>query len=610
MYNLSGIDTGSTVHTPNNNDHLLSSKTVWRLFQASMTLCGGIDTKRTITSILSEAQQLVSHADATSILFLYDPQKHCLIPMGTTPSQNSTGSITGTGSISGTGMECDNVRSDVIDEKEQRLQQHFANTKSTGTFTGSVTGIGGLPCDSMHHSPPTASVAERSTDAHTSSAAAERLNGQSIIQEATGSGSHVPVSSVHKLLQRGSQIPLSDVWPADNSCTDGSSSSGEKSQMDTAVVAFFTRKCVTRCARRTRSAALPQHEPSCVPVARGRDPSRAERYCTLTVPVSDSANSIRALIKVESDKCSSENGTCIFSDEDILAMSHLARLSGVALRNAALCNDAIVSRDLADGVLRLIGSMSPELSVQSAVLALTTNAKKIIRVKQCTVYLIDRLSSQLLLMSSDIAQSPALYRHFNIDDQSSMFGECIKQGKAVAENLIETSCLHTKLGLTPNSLGRAASIEFSIPLPVETENRILATPRLDFGRVAAGNRTYSSALETISKSQLLPHGRYSNAAVAPILSECQQAIGLIELINKRDSDGYLTAFTEEDLLLIETLGRLVGPRLERSDLGHKAVHRRMSEAARADNLKEVEPRSDRRPSAVGLSIPEEEEEAN
>lgn len=307
-----------------------------------------------------------------------------------------------------------------------------------------------------------------------------------------------------------------------------------------------------------------------------------------------------------------------FTDHDELMLKHMALLAGVSLYNAALYREAVVSRDRADGLLKLLQSLRKDLSIQSAMLALSTYAKQLVRAQQCVVYVIERRNRDTPQLVS-ISSASGKEARMSLGTPDGIMHECVTSGMPVVipdaredprvADMVDAS---TPLDPYSSTMGYSISpraavlpappfVPTPLRLPPLGQEGTVSTNAMSCGVIGNYGPAAKEQQMTLSADGLRHEGTLvkrtksnsstaalsrpiNNLAIVPIKAENQLVLGLIQLADKLDDDGDILPFTEEDLRLLEMFGTLVGPRLERSEFGLRATPgRHLSEAARASS---------------------------
>eukprot|EP00922_Rhytidocystis_sp_ex-Travisia-forbesii_P071815 GHVS01107167.1.p1 GENE.GHVS01107167.1~~GHVS01107167.1.p1 ORF type:complete len:707 (-),score=160.70 GHVS01107167.1:544-2664(-) len=231
----------------------------------------------------------------------------------------------------------------------------------------------------------------------------------------------------------------------------------------------------------------------------------------------------------------SETRLCSFNEEDEAILGHLALLAGGAMRNAVIYNEAIASRDRADGLVTLMQSLRKDLCIQSALLALASHAKKLARAEHCTVFLVDSVHASLWSLATDSGAEIRVPLR-----STSPAGLCAVTSQAV---MCEDPSKDGRFGEECKRSGNGSKV------------------------VAIGG----------FKEDVF------NVICIPILGdqEVPVVVGVVQLVNKIDDEGQPRRFTDEDIRMLEVFARVVSPKLGASDFGMYATREVSTEAGLA-----------------------------
>merc|ERR1719235_1757353 len=195
-----------------------------------------------------------------------------------------------------------------------------------------------------------------------------------------------------------------------------------------------------------------------------------------------------------------------FNHIDELLMGHLTQHVGIALRNAEVYRDAIVTSERANGLLHMIQSLSKDLGVQSIVLTVTMHANELVQADRCTVFLVDEAKQQLWSVSTDDG------KEIRIPKTAGIAGECACSAKLI------------------NIPDAYQDSRFNQEIDKKT-----------------GYKTKSILAVPVLSDQ--GHGR---------------VLAVIQMINKTEFDGEVGAFDDDDVQVMETFAKFVGGKLNTS----------------------------------------------
>mmetsp|Transcript_19864 Transcript_19864/g.48714 ORF Transcript_19864/g.48714 Transcript_19864/m.48714 type:complete len:431 (-) Transcript_19864:172-1464(-) len=214
----------------------------------------------------------------------------------------------------------------------------------------------------------------------------------------------------------------------------------------------------------------------------------------------------------------------VFDDVDELLMGHLAQHAGIALRNADVYRETILASDRANALLHTIQSLAQDLGVQSVVLTITMHASELVQADRCTVFLVDQVNEQLFSISTDST------KEIRIPKTVGIAGECATTG-------------------------------LTIEIADAYENPLF-------------NQEFDKSSGYRTKSIL----------AVPIKDDVAgAALGVIQMINKIEFDGEIGVFNADDVQVLETFARFIGPKVTKASLltGEKRAEKTETEASAA-----------------------------
>jgi len=225
----------------------------------------------------------------------------------------------------------------------------------------------------------------------------------------------------------------------------------------------------------------------------------------LTMPIIDFENEVMGVLQA----INKNDGH--FTRVDEIMLGHLTQHVGIALRNAEVYRDAIVTSERANALLHMIQSLSQDLGVQSTILTITMHANELVQADRCTVFLVDEAKQQLWSVATDSG------KEIRIPKSAGIAGECATEAKLIA---------------IPDAY---------------------ADPRFNTKvDKATGYHTQSILAVPVC-------GRWRGGDKNPVLA-------VIQMINKMEFDGEVGKFDEEDVQVMETFSTFVGSKLEGSAL--------------------------------------------
>lgn len=190
-----------------------------------------------------------------------------------------------------------------------------------------------------------------------------------------------------------------------------------------------------------------------------------------------------------------------FSSVDEILLGHLTQHAGIALRNANVYKDAIVSAERANGLLSMVQSLSKDLGQHTFLLSVTMHAAELTQADKCTVFLVDEIKNDLWTI---VAESG---KELRVPRTRGLVGECCEEKKII--NIIDA---------------------------------------YEDGRF---NKSMDEKLGYRTQSIL----------VYPVLDDLKQTLAIIEMFNKKDFDFGFTVFTDDDINIMKTFVHFLAHRL-------------------------------------------------
>eukprot|EP00927_Polykrikos_kofoidii_P058548 TRINITY_DN5311_c0_g1_i2.p1 TRINITY_DN5311_c0_g1~~TRINITY_DN5311_c0_g1_i2.p1 ORF type:complete len:524 (-),score=77.91 TRINITY_DN5311_c0_g1_i2:344-1750(-) len=221
--------------------------------------------------------------------------------------------------------------------------------------------------------------------------------------------------------------------------------------------------------------------------------------------------------------------TIPFGRRDEMVLQHLTQHIAIAIRNAEVYREAIMTSDRSTGLLNSIQSVSQDLGGQSLLLTITMHANKIVSAQRSTVFLVDEQHQQLWSVSTDTGQEIRIPKHAGIAGQCCSEGIIINIPDAYSDRRFNQS-VDKKTGFKTHSI-------LAVPLFCDGD---------DLPECSTPHKRSSAEL---------PKGRTG-----------KQVIGVIQMINKVSYDGQLEAFDEGDIDVMEMFSKFVGPSLRTSGM--------------------------------------------
>ncbi|CAD7941820.1 unnamed protein product [Amoebophrya sp. A120] len=225
--------------------------------------------------------------------------------------------------------------------------------------------------------------------------------------------------------------------------------------------------------------------------------------------------------------------TTVFTEADEIVIQNFMQLVGITLRNAEVYKDAIAHCKRAQGMISMLNSLPKNLGSQSMILTITTHAHELVQSDQCAVFLHEESRGTLWSLSGS--------HELRIPDHVGISGAALRQKKTInSENVQEDPryCDHENLCCT----GTTASAAAIAGEPATRPETMLVVP------------------------------------LQPANSE--RVLGLVVMQNKREFDGEISTFNDEDAEVMETFAKLAADRLKDSALLADTAHPRLTEAGR------------------------------
>eukprot|EP00743_Colponemidia_sp_Colp-15_P002420 GILK01002624.1.p1 GENE.GILK01002624.1~~GILK01002624.1.p1 ORF type:complete len:467 (-),score=88.93 GILK01002624.1:77-1432(-) len=171
-----------------------------------------------------------------------------------------------------------------------------------------------------------------------------------------------------------------------------------------------------------------------------------------------------------------------FSKRDEVLINHLASSAGVTLRNSEVYQAAVVSEARAQGLLKLVRSMSQDLGVQSLLLAITHHATELVQADRCTVFVVDARRDALISISTDSGAEIRIPRTGGICGHVASTGEPTNIADAYEDSRFNQD-FDRKTGYRTKSV-------LAMPI-VDTHGNIIGVVQLINKRVIGQPKTYT-----------------------------------------------------------------------------------------------------------------------
>lgn len=249
----------------------------------------------------------------------------------------------------------------------------------------------------------------------------------------------------------------------------------------------------------------------------------------LTMPIVDVEGEcigvLQAINKLSNDS-SSPSDVLYFSDADEVLMENLAQHVSIALRNSEIYGVAIATSERANVLVQMLRSLSQDLGVQSNIMTITRHAQGLIAVDQCTVFLIDEGKEQLWSVKEDTG---AIVR---ISKSKGIAGECAAEGKLI---VIEDCYADTRFD-QESDRQTCYTTKSMLTIPVQSQK------------------------------------------------EAMKVVAVIQMVNKKEFDGEIGTFDDEDIQIMETFAMFLGSNLERAGLADVGKRRLSVDLSRGLDL--------------------------
>lgn len=252
-----------------------------------------------------------------------------------------------------------------------------------------------------------------------------------------------------------------------------------------------------------------------------------------------------------------------FTNSDELCAENFLQLVGITLRNVEVYKDAIANAERAQGMLAMLNALQDVQTSQSLLLSLTTQAKQLVQADTTSVLLLDEATNTVWSVAT------AGGKEVRLKADQGLVGRCIMTGETqCASDLISHEHWHASENLSD---GDDAHTMLIVPL-----------------KISLGDNE-------------------------------KKVAGVLVMQNKREFDGMLADFIDEDIMTMETFADIASDHLQGSSLitqsqggsGNTRVTMGSSEAGRAfDQVPQRSPMG-RKSNAFRLPTPdiiEEEEE--
>eukprot|EP00395_MALV-II_sp_L67-2_P000418 gene418-372_t len=203
-----------------------------------------------------------------------------------------------------------------------------------------------------------------------------------------------------------------------------------------------------------------------------------------------------------------------FSKADEVVIENFMQLVGITLRNVEVYKDAIAHCKRAQGMLSMLNSLPKNLGSQSMILTITMHANKLVQADQCTVYLLDEQKNQLWSVAAAGGG-----KDMRIPADVGICGACLASKETVN---VEDVQKDDRFDKRENLCANINELVTMLVVP------LLANPGKE-----------------------------------------KKALGVVLMQNKREFDGEVSEFNEEDIEVMETFAKLAADRLKDSALiGH------------------------------------------
>lgn len=250
-----------------------------------------------------------------------------------------------------------------------------------------------------------------------------------------------------------------------------------------------------------------------------------------------------------------------FGRRDEKMLLHLTEHISIAMRNADVYREAVITSERSVGLLNTIQSLSQDLGKQSMVLTITMHATKVVSSEHATVFLLDESAEHLWSVSTDTGEE------IQIPKKAGIAGLCCTQGKVI--NIADA---HSDSRFNQEVDGKAGFKTQSIlAIPMIDE----ASLRQQRGEMASirpsASRKSMQAAAAVGAGGPASSGLLPTAMDAPESPQEEKhagesVIGVIQMINKVSYDGQHVSFDESDIQVMELFAKFVGPKLVHSSM--------------------------------------------
>ncbi|CAD7929743.1 unnamed protein product [Amoebophrya sp. A25] len=216
--------------------------------------------------------------------------------------------------------------------------------------------------------------------------------------------------------------------------------------------------------------------------------------------------------------------TTVFTEADEIVIQNFMQLVGITLRNAEVYRDAIAHCKRAQGMISMLNSLPKNLGSQSMILTLTTHAHELVQSDHCAVFIHEESKGTLWSLSTA--------EEMRIPEDKGIVGAAIREKQTInVENVNHDARYCEHENLCGKSSNTRAETMLVVPLLVPDGARALG-------------------------------------------------LGLIVMQNKREFDGEIAAFNDEDIEIMETFAKLAADRIKDSTFSHQTSGPKLTEAGR------------------------------
>eukprot|EP00397_Hematodinium_sp_SG-2012_P013021 GEMP01013210.1.p1 GENE.GEMP01013210.1~~GEMP01013210.1.p1 ORF type:complete len:527 (+),score=113.41 GEMP01013210.1:547-2127(+) len=228
-----------------------------------------------------------------------------------------------------------------------------------------------------------------------------------------------------------------------------------------------------------------------------------------------------------------------FNETDMMILDHLTQLVGVALRNAEIYREAIIASERSQGLLAMLSSLSQDLGAQSTILTITLYAQQLVLADSCFCFTIDGRKEEMWGITADTNKEVRLSKKGNI------IGDCAIEKKMMIVDEAHDDSRITKV--IRDMVG--AHIETMLCLPIICSAKAIAP--------SVGDMISQPGIESTP-------ARTRQSHVTMTQGEEIVVLGVIVMINKREFDDEVAAFSDEDVAVVDKFAKFVGESLANS----------------------------------------------